>query len=207
MSFSETLTHAAEIHRNFATFSNFIPNGLPEAGVAGRIIDPVDVEGPVLFQAGALHLQCAEGTSQGHALIARRQRSILSEELLISLATHVVNEEPRDVIHKDRATFLHGVAFAHVLIGAADRIGAAAVGLRLVFHGGHVVSQVDLCRHPFRTSFGPEGCYLHRFHCMWQHPKGCEGLPIQNDLLCPLSCCINQEGKNGPRPGLRTNGG
>ena len=34
----------------------------------------------------------------------------------------------------DLPTFLHGVAFAHVLIGAADRIGAAAVGLRLVFH-------------------------------------------------------------------------
>mmetsp|Transcript_49727 Transcript_49727/g.116924 ORF Transcript_49727/g.116924 Transcript_49727/m.116924 type:complete len:201 (-) Transcript_49727:172-774(-) len=136
------LAHEIQVHRDLPRARDLVSQGLIKARLLGLVVHFVQVKGPVPFKAGPFHLQCGDGTSQGHPFVLRGHLRVLAKVLLIPLAANVVNKQSRDVV--DGVATFHSFALVDVLICPGHGICTAAVALRLVFHRRHELAEIHL---------------------------------------------------------------
>mmetsp|Transcript_105657 Transcript_105657/g.251967 ORF Transcript_105657/g.251967 Transcript_105657/m.251967 type:complete len:200 (-) Transcript_105657:160-759(-) len=147
----KSLAHAIQVHRNLLRACDLVSQRLIKARLLWLVIHLVQVKGPVPFKAGPFHLQCGNGTSQGHPLVLRGHLRVLAKVLLIPLAANVVNKQPRDVV--DGVVTFQSFPLVDVLVRPCHGICTAAVALRLVFHRRHELAEIHLL---FEAA--PAGC-------------------------------------------------
>mmetsp|Transcript_45921 Transcript_45921/g.71945 ORF Transcript_45921/g.71945 Transcript_45921/m.71945 type:complete len:202 (+) Transcript_45921:731-1336(+) len=143
-SLSQAPPHSVEVAGDPDSLRDLVLHGLVEAILIRPLVHDLKVEGPVLSQAGALHLQGIDCASQGHAFVLWGLAGVLVPLHLVLLPPDIVDEQPGDVANSVSA--LHGLPLADVLIGSSHCICAAGVALRLILHVSHVGPKVNLLR-------------------------------------------------------------